>query len=88
MGTLSEPKYIRWAINSAMEHWYSFNFWAKVHQMAILTGENAVLFTCSEPTRASPIGYTRDFVLWSRYHSSHTHPKSMAASTKLPSMHP
>ena len=34
------------------------------------------------------IGYTRDFcfVLWSRYHSSHTHPKSMAAPTKLPSM--
>lgn len=26
----------------------------------------------------------RDFVLWSRYHSTYTHPKSMAASTKLP----
>ena len=26
------------------------------------------------------------FLLWSRYHSSHTHPKSMAAPTKLPRM--
>ena len=28
----------------------------------------------------------RDFVLWSRYHSTYTHPKSMAASTKFPRM--
>ena len=42
----------------------------------------------SEPAGRSSMGYTRDFcfVLWSRYHSSHTHPKSMAAPTKLPSM--
>ena len=42
----------------------------------------------SEPAGRSSIGYTRDFVLWSRYNSTHTHPKSMAASTKLPSMPP
>ena len=39
----------------------------------------------SEPTGRSSIGYTRDFcfVLWSRYHSSHTHPKSMLAPHKI-----
>ena len=42
----------------------------------------------SEPAGRSSIGYTRDFcfVLWFRYNLSHTHPKSMAAPTKLPSM--
>ena len=27
-----------------------------------------------EPTRATSITYTRDFVLWSKYHSTYTHP--------------
>ena len=42
----------------------------------------------SEPAGRSSIGYTRDFcfVLWFRHNLSHTHPKSMAAPTKLPSM--
>ena len=48
---------------------------------------SAIIYN-SEPAGRSSIGYTRDFVLWSRYHSTHTHPKSMAASRKLPSIPP
>ena len=37
-------------------------------------------------TAGRPPQVTRDFVLWSRYHSTYTHAKSMAALKKLPRM--
>ena len=70
---------------------HSMTAQAKVESGQNTGGENQNSITfpvliASPPGRAR-IGYTRDFfVLWSRYHSSHTHPKSMAASTKLPRM--
>ena len=56
--------------------------------MSIRKRQSSIHEYISEPAGRSSIGYTRDFcfVLWFRYNLSHTHPKSMAAPTKLPSM--